>query len=158
MDTVTYPHPDVVGFVNPHFSAIKINLLERHPDFRVASGGARIPWAPTLIFTDPQGRELRRYVGWLPPQSFVAELHLVRGILGVGRGRFAEAKEHLAQIERRFAASEAAAEGLYWQGIAGFLEGKRDMSALADCWNRLIEEYPGTRFATHASVIEDWPG
>ncbi len=157
MDTVTYPDPQVADTLANGFSPLKINLFDRHPDFKEASAGARIPWAPALIFSDASGRELRRFIGWLPPQSFLAELLLVQGIHGVGQGQFDEATQSLTRIETEFSESEVAAEGLYWQGIARFLAGSKDMAALQGCWQRLVETHPGSRFATHASVIEDLP-
>ena len=155
MDTVTYPDPAVTEAVNTHFAPLTINLFDRHPDFKEASAGARIPWAPTLVFSDAKGRELRRYVGWLPPESFLAELTLVRGIAGVGQGQFESAAEILAPLDAEYADKEVAAEGLYWLGIARFLAGSKDMEALRGCWEKLVEKHPGSRFATHASVIKD---
>ena len=41
--------------------------------------------------------------------------------------------------------------------VAGFLAGGKDWGALSRSWKKLAAEYPGNRFATHASVIEDAP-
>ena len=46
-----------------------------------------------MIFTDATGRELRRYIGWLPVDSFVAELQFVRAMFEINRNQFAVAAE-----------------------------------------------------------------
>ena len=155
---MTYPDPDVAAFVQEHFVPTRLNMLERTPDMKEATAHAKVPWAPTLIFGDAKGREVRRFTGWLPPRSFLAELRLVQGQFEVTRGQFATAHERFQEIEASFADTEVAAEALYWQGIAAFLAGQRDMSALAECWRRVTEQFPGTRWATHCAVIEDASG
>ena len=152
MDTVTYPDNVVAGLLAERFAVLKLNLLERHPDFKDASGGHKVLWAPALIFSDARGRELRRFTGWLPPGEFLSELRLVLALHDLNHSRFDEARAGLEGIID--AGDEIAAEALYWHGIAGFLGGQRDMDALTSSWKQIIEEHPGSRFATHASVIE----
>ena len=74
MDAVTYPDDRVASALDRAFVPFKINLLERHPDLKPACAGGRVMWGPTFIVADARGSEIRRWVGWLPPESFVAEL------------------------------------------------------------------------------------
>lgn len=155
MDTVTYPDAQVEQAIDQHFVPLKIDMLARHPDFKAASLNQRVIWAPTIIFTDAAHRELRRYVGWLPPRSFLAELALVRALADFNRGQFEPARQGFQTILETFQGTSLEPEALYWAGIAGFLAGNRDKQALATAWQRLAREFPHTRWGTHASVIED---
>ena len=60
-------------------------------------------------------------------------------------------------IVERDTGAEIHPEALYWQGVAGFMAGRQDWGALGRSWKRVAEKYPGNRFGTHASVIEDAP-
>ncbi|MFN0060714.1 MAG: hypothetical protein ACKVX7_19845 [Planctomycetota bacterium] len=155
MDTVTYPDPQVARFLSERFVCFKLNVFEKHPDFKEAAGNNKFPWNPAFVFSDARRREFRKFIGWLPAQSFLAELRLVVGLSDVHQGRFAEAEATFAGIGADHGKSEVAPEALYWHGISAFLARKRDMSALRASWVELLRRYPGTRFATHASVIED---
>ena len=156
MDTVTYPDPSV-GRALEHFSLLKIDLLAKHPDAREASLGQRVIWAPTMVLADARHRELRRWVGWLPPASFCAELEFTQGMAAFQQGDFDTAKAGFEAVVNEHPEAEIAAEASYWTGIAGFLAGKRDMATLRTWWEKTAAKYPGSRFATHASVIEDAP-
>jgi len=155
MDTVTYPDPAVDAALAEHFVGFKLCLLDKHPDFREATGSNPVPWAPTFRFTDGKGRETRRTVGWLGPADFVAELALARGQAAMTRGRFDDA---LALLEGVDDAAMAAPEARYYEGVAAFLRGKRDMAALKERWVRLRERHPHSDWANKAEVIEDWNG
>ena len=157
MDAVTYPDDAVIRAIERNFSPFKINMLERHPDFKEACAGGRVLWGPTLVVADARGSEVRRWVGWLPPESFVAELAYCRALADFNRGEFAEALAGFDAIVERDAGTEIHPEALYWQGIAGFMAGRQDWEALGRSWKRLAEEYPNNRFGTHASVVEDAP-
>jgi hypothetical protein len=157
MDAVTYPHDAVIDAIEQGFAPYKINMLERHPDFKEACAGGRVMWGPTFVIADARGREVRRWVGWLPPESFVAELAFCRALAEFNRGEFAEALTGFDAIVERDTGAEIHPEALYWQGVAGFMAGRQDWGALGRSWKRLAEKYPGNRFGTHASVIEDAP-
>jgi len=157
MDAVTYPEDAVVTAIEKGFAPFKINMMERHPDFKEACAGGRVMWGPTLIVADARGREVRRWVGWLPPRSFVAELDFCRALAQYNNGKFAEALAGFDAIVERDTGTEIHPEALYWQGIAGFMAGSQDWTALRRSWTRLADDYPDNRFGTHASVIEDAP-
>ena len=158
MDTVTYPHPEVAAELGAHFACFQANLMERHPDFGEASGGGPVPWAPTLVLSDPRGRPARRSVGWLPPADFLADLRTARGIWAISRRRAEEAEELLTGVVEKHAGSPAAPEAAYWLGVSRFLAGRRDVQALADAWNELRRRFPGSVWALKAEVIDDWKG
>jgi hypothetical protein len=155
MDAVTYPHDSVIAAIAEGFAPFKVNVLERHPDFKEACAGARVFWAPTFVIADSRGREVRRWVGWLPPRSFVAELAFCRALAAFNEGQFARAQADLGVIVESHPETAIHPEALYWQGIAGFLAGPKDWAALGRSWEQLARDYPGNRFGTHASVIED---
>ncbi|NJN14400.1 MAG: hypothetical protein HC813_01795 [Planctomycetes bacterium] len=152
---MTHPDPAVDAALSGSFVGLKINLAERHPDFKEAAGGSTVPWAPTFRYSDPKGREIRRTVGWFDVGDYLAELGMARGLGEIGRGRFAEALTELDAIaagESRFAP-----EAAYYGGVAAFLGGKRDMALLKERWNRLRADRPGHEWAQRAAVVEDLP-
>ncbi len=155
MDTVTYPDEAVSAYVSEHFAALKINMFDKHPDFKRAIGDTKVLWAPVLIFSDEKGREIRRFIGWFSPKGFLAQLRFARALACVNRIAFDEARACLQEILDDFGDTEVVPEALYWHGISGFLAGKKDMNALRESWEQLAAKYPGSQFATHASVIED---
>jgi hypothetical protein len=157
MDAVTYPDDTVVDAIGRGFVPFKLNMLERHPDFKEACAGGRVMWGPTFVIADARGTEVRRWAGWLPPASFVAELDFCRALADFNRGKFAEALAGFDALAERADAPELHPEAIYWQGVAGFMAGPKDWDRLKRSWTRLAEEYPGHRFGTHASVIEDAP-
>jgi hypothetical protein len=157
MDAVTYPDDAVDAAIGAGFAPFKINMLERHPDFREASAGGRVMWGPTFVVSDARGLQVRRWVGWLPPRSFVAELDFCRALADFNHGKFADALAGFVSLVERGIETEIHPEALYWQGVAGFMAGPKDWDALRRSWTRLAEEYPNNRFGTHASVIEDAP-
>jgi hypothetical protein len=157
MDAVTYPHETVVAAIEQGFVPFKLNMLERHPDFKEACAGGRVLWGPTFIISDARGSEVRHWVGWLPPRDYVAELAFCRAQAEYNRGKFAEALAAFDAIVENETDTAIHPEALYWQGIAGFMAGPSDWDALRRSWTRLAESYPNHRFGTHASVIEDAP-
>ena len=158
MDAVTYPDPEVDAALQADFVGFKLCLTERHKDFKEAACGAAVPWAPTFLFTDGKGREVRRSVGWLAPQDFLAELRLARAQFHLTRGRFDEALAGLEEISSDYRGTQAAPEAGYYAGVALFLKGKRDMTALKERWTKLRDQHPKSDWASKASVADDWNG
>ena len=150
MGAVTYPHETVDAYLQAHFVGFKMSLLDRHPDFKDAINGQAVPWAPTFLFTDGKGREARRSVGWRGPAEFVAELQLARAQFLLTRGKYDESLALLAEA--------GSPEAMYYEGVAVFLQGKRDMAGLGEKWNALRARFPDSDWAEKASVIEDWDG
>lgn len=156
MDTVTYPDPAVERALRESFVGLKIDLLARHPDLKEASGSQRIGFSPAFVCYDA-GREVRRYIGWLEPRAFCAELAVTRAIAAIQKGDVGGAKTQLDDLLRDFEGTPVIPEALYLHGMAGFLAGKKDMVALRTSWERCAREFPTSRFGMHCSVIADAP-
>jgi hypothetical protein len=148
MGTVTYPRPEVVAALSAGFATYKLDLKTPHPDFKEAAGRARVPWAPTFVVTEPGGREVRRWVGWLPPAAFVDQLQLARGLAELGQGRFAAAGLLLTTLPE-------SPEARYWAGVAAYRRPDGTLEDLAAHWNELRQRFPQSTWAVRASVIDD---
>jgi hypothetical protein len=152
MGAVVYPDPRVDRHLGEHFAGFRLSLLEKHPDFKEATLGRPVSWAPTFLFSDGP-REVRRSVGWLAADDFLGELDLARGQHQLLRGRFDDA---LAILEAVAASrAQAAPEAGYFAGVAIFLEGRRDMAGLKERWNRLRAAHPSSDWARKAEVVDD---
>lgn len=158
MDAVTYPDDTVAAEMDRFFECLKINLLDRHPDFKEVTSSAKVTWSPTFILSDDRGRDVRRWTGWLEPRSFIAELRLARAQRAIQSGSFNDALSITGALLKDREGIPCVPEVLYHHGIAGFLAGDKDWGALKGAWGELAATYPNDRFGRHAAVIEDAPG
>jgi len=76
MEEGTYPDPRVISELSD-FVAIKVDTQKRI-DIETKYG---IAYYPTVIFLDPEGREVSRHIGYLGPEEMVEEIKLSRGKL-----------------------------------------------------------------------------
>lgn len=151
MGTVTYPNAEVAEFVSERFVPIKFNIKEPHPDFKEALGRGKALWAPLLVFLDGRGSELRRYVGFLPPDEFLAELRLVLGLSAMVHSKFEEALSWFDGAAEAYPRASAAPEALFWGAAAGYrLQG---LAEVVRRWDDLIARYPETTWARRADVV-----
>ncbi|MBI4961679.1 MAG: hypothetical protein HY913_00230 [Desulfomonile tiedjei] len=79
MDTVTYPEPRTVQFVNQYLIPLRVNAHSPDPlPVKFA-----IQYTPTQVLLDDEGKEQHRSVGFQPPEEFVASM-----LLGIGKSLF----------------------------------------------------------------------
>ncbi|MFL6259947.1 MAG: hypothetical protein ACJ76Y_09570 [Thermoanaerobaculia bacterium] len=150
---MTYPNAQVAEFVSERFVAIKFNVKEPHPDYKEALGRGKVLWAPLLVFLDGRGSELRRYVGFLPPDEFLAELRLVLGLAAMTHTNFVEALRWFDGAAELFPWASAAPEALFWAAAAGYR-----LSGLPEVirrWDDLRARYPESTWARRADVVPD---
>jgi thioredoxin-related protein len=71
LDKVTYPNAKVVGLASK-FIPVKIDAGTEAGGkvFEQFKGEA----VPTIVFISSKGKEIRRFVGFLPPEDFLKEM------------------------------------------------------------------------------------
>ena len=126
---------------------MKIHVKEQPATFK--RFGAQ--WTPTLEILDPDGAERYRFEGYLPPEDFLAQLELGLAKSAFARDQWGDAERRFRAIVRQFPKSEAAAESLYWAGVAKY-KATGDGSALAETAAAFKEKYRESAWAKKASV------
>jgi hypothetical protein len=142
-----YPDTRVASYITQNFIPVKIHIKEQHAAFDRFG----VQWTPTLLILDPQGRERYRFEGYLPPEDFLAQLHL-----GLARAAFAnqqwnEAKRRYRQIVEQYPKTETAAEALYWAVVARY-KASGDAAALKETAHQFQSRYTSSAWAKKASV------
>lgn len=153
MGAVTYPHPEVIEFLSEHFVTAKFNVKDPAPDLKEALGRFRLVWAPVLIFLDHRGGELRRNIGFLPPDGFLSELRLGLGLAALARNKADKALAWFTDAAERNPHGDAAPEALFWAASAAYrLDG---LQAVIDRWDDLRARYPESSWAKRVDVVPD---
>ena len=157
MDTVTYPTPEVIELLEDRFTCYSVNEGEPSRQDKELMRQCRLLWSPGFLFFEPRGPELRRFVGFRPPEEFLAELYLVLGLNDMLYGRFVAAAAALDEAVRLFGEREGAAEALYFRAIAIYRSGKRDYDALEQNWNLIRDRFPESSWWPRADVWDARP-
>lgn len=153
MDTVTYPDAAVQQALSDHAVAAHFNTAEPDNQVKQLMRRFRQVWTPTLIFLDHHEIELRRVVGFVPPDDFVAEVGLAVGMAHLMHAEFDKAFQQFRAVRERHGQQDAGAEALYWAGVAAL---RRDGNAdeLLTQWHELKAQYPNSQWWTRASFID----
>jgi hypothetical protein len=138
----------VTGLVTSHFVGFK-PLLAENADLATR---LRVHWTPTLLVLDSQGCEHHRSVGFLPRDEMQAELTLGLAKSAFHRGRHDEAIRHASAIVESQPRTHAAAEALYWRGVAHYRKGGAVEPLLSD-WRQILASHPQSPWATRVSFI-----
>jgi len=141
MDTVTYPDDRVAEFVEHHFLPARLKVKENHD----LAADYLVSWTPNVVVTDDRGRVHYRVEGYLGPEDFLSRLSLGIGRFRLNRKLFAEAAARFEEVSRRHAGTEAAAEALYWLGVARSKQA-HDPAQLRPSWQQLAQEYPNSEW------------
>jgi hypothetical protein len=142
LDTVTYPDARVTEFVSRNFVGTKVDF----PNAPEAAKRLRVSWTPTILVLDPEGTEHHRFVGFLPPPDYLAQVTLGLGKSELDRGNHGAAAERFAAVVSGYPESEAAPEALYFLGVAKYRQTK-DPSHLKTEWTKLREKYGSSEWA-----------
>jgi thiol-disulfide isomerase/thioredoxin len=149
MEEVTYRSPAVLDELAAGFVAVKYNTKQPEPALRLLNDGRALLWSPTLVVLDPRGTEVRRLVGYVPPDELVAELELGRALVELLHGRSPVARERLAALGA--GDTSVAAEATYWEGVAAWKLG--GLPELVPVWDRIGERFPDSPWAARADCI-----
>jgi len=147
MDTVTYPDHRVTHMILESCIPVRIHVRQEP----AVAEEYQVHWTPNVVIADENGTVHSRIEGYLPPEQFMARLALALGRYDLDRKQFAEARQQFEEVAQRHKGSEAGAEALYWLAVAQYKE-SHDAGQLKAGWQRLIQEYPNSVWATRANV------
>lgn len=158
MDAVTHPHPEVSRLLATDFVCATVDTKAPGDAGRRALHRLRIAWEPAFVFLDRGGRELRRFVGYRPPDEFTAELQITRGLYDMQRGDSAGAEARFRAVGRRteIELSDLAAEATFWRGVAAFRQ-SRDKQTLHEVWSEIEQRWPDSSWWRRADVFDATP-
>src|SRR5262245_50292269 len=142
MGTVTYPHAKVTEFVSERFVAAKMNLRERHPDYKDAVGRAKPLWTPLVIYLDGRGNEIRRNTGYMQPDEYLSELRIVLGLGALLHNNVDESISWFESAASTYPETLGAPEALFWAAAAAFRTG--GIPAVVARWDDLAARYPNS--------------
>lgn len=153
MDAVTYPTPDVANRLNNDFVPVHLNTAEPTDAVKQAMRDHRMMWTPLFLWFDHHGFELRRQVGYLEPDHFLAELQFAKGMAALRHGQHEAAGRLFHEIADQHGNTPTAPEALYWAGVAGVFGGSKDK--LTAAWQELRKRHPDNTWWSRASFIAD---
>ena len=153
MDAVTYPHQKVTNTIRGNFVAARINEREPGREGEQFLLAHRLLWSPGFIFLDSRGTELRRFVGFLPPEEFLPELHFGLGMFHMLHTRYGDSCEYFRRASDGFPKAAIAPEALYWAGIAAFRRDGRKIDVVRERWEEIRARFPHSTWWTRADVF-----
>jgi len=139
----------VAAFVAEHFVAFQANV--NVPAERAAFRRFGAIWTPSIVILNSDGIEQHRIEGFLPAREFHAQLMLALARILAVRKRWVEAEPQYTAIVDRFGDTAAAAEALYWRGVAAY-QGRRDHDALVRMAAEMQQRYPSSEWAIKSAV------
>lgn len=102
---------------------------------------------------DSRLAEVRRFVGYLTPNDFTAQLTIGAGLAELYHKRATRALTLFERVVEEHAASGAAPEALYWAGVAAYRAGG-GMDALTPRWEAIHASYPSSEWSIRADCLD----
>jgi hypothetical protein len=145
MDTVTYPQPRVIEFIEKHMVALRVP-----PENTQLCSRFNITWTPTLVTLDDEGGEHHRTVGFLPPEELVPSL-----LLGIAKSHFelehfTEALQHLGQLVDEYPHSKAVPEAIFFKGVCRYKD-TQNPAPLKEAFEQLTAVCPDSEWTQRAT-------
>jgi hypothetical protein len=137
--------------VNENVVPVRVHVREQADEFKRLGERYGVQWTPTVLLINPAGEERHRIEGFLPTDDFLAQLKLGLAHEAFSKSNFGEAERGFAEIVERYPETEAAAEALYWAGVARY-KAAGDASALAETARQFRQRYQKSSWAKKASV------
>jgi len=146
-----WPDERVARFVNAQFIAARVHPRDTPDAFKKYGELYNAQWTPIVLLLDPDGVEHSRIEGFLPADDFLAQFMLGWARLAFDAGQWAEAERRYREIVDGFPNTDAAAEALYWAGVAPY-KATGDPASLKATGRAFKERYKDTPWAKKASV------
>ena len=150
---ITYADAGVRRYLREHFILVKYNTKQPNEWFKRLNGSFGHFWHPNLVVLDHHLTELRRSIGYLPPDDFMAELEAGRGMHALYHKRPGPALEILSRIAEERSTSHVAPEALYWGGVAAYRV-TGSLTDLAQLWEQITVRYPDSDWRKRADCLD----
>ena len=151
LGAVTYREPAVADTINERFAPVQVNTQEESAGPMIER--YRQAWTPDLRVLAPNGHELYRWNGYLPPFEFVPQLLVAQAQALLRMGDLNRAASVYEEVLRRFPTSAVAAEAQYYLGVAKY-KASHERSDLSDNWDQLQSRYPESIWRVKQSFRE----
>jgi thioredoxin-related protein len=145
----TLPDTKVARFIDKMLVPAMFEVSEPGTEELMKKFG--VEWTPTFVIADGSGNEVYRWVGYLPPGDFCAQMVLAEGKGASKNKDWDRAVKCYEALVKKFPDSEVAPEALYYGGVAKY-EKTHDVSHLARANKELKSQYPKSSWAKKASV------
>jgi len=110
-----------------------------------------IDLTPTFILMDESGRELERWVGYLPAQEFVEQLILSKGLAAFHLERLEEAVREFEELVEDYPNSQYVPEAEFYLGAAAYKQtGTTD--GFGDACDMLTRTHPDSIWTKKCSI------
>lgn len=144
---IDFKDPRIIELINRDFAPVSFEVTEAQD----MTARYNIEWTPTFIFADENGKELERWVGYLPPEDFISQIYLSEGLAAFHRNRFKEAESDFEWIIDNQPDAEVAPEARYFMGVAFYKE-TGDPAHLSRTWEAMSKRYPDNYWTKKASA------
>ncbi len=145
MDAVTYPQKKVSEFIEKNLVPLRVAY-----DAQPLASDFKVTWTPTLITTDPKGREHHRTVGFLSPEQLIPSLMLGIAKFHFDENRYDAALAILQELLTQYPQSDSAPEAIYLQGVSRY-KSTHSPQPLKDAYEYLQKSYPSSEWTRRAA-------
>jgi len=152
MNTVTYSDERVPDYLNGNFIPVRHHCDFDNPTDEMRRYGVK--WTPTLLVLGADGAEHHRWVGFLPPGEFVAQLSLARAKLDFDRDRLIPAINEFSETLAGCPQCLAAPEARYFLGVSKFKQ-THDAQELKRIWEDLSSRFPQSEWTRKAEPYSE---
>ena len=146
-----WPDERIVRFVNANFLPARVHVKDDAAAFKRYGERYQAPWTPTILLLDPEGVEQHRIEGFLPADDLLAQLMLGRARMAFQQQQWAEAERGFREIVEQLPQTDAAAEALYWAGVAAY-KATGDPKSLKATAQAFTTRFQTSTWAKKASV------
>lgn len=143
----TLQDEQVIKVIEREYAPVMCNIVEDEE----AARKAHVSWTPSFIVSDEGGNELERWLGYLPPVEFTAQLLLSKGIASFHLKMYDKAIAVLERLVQEHPESEFVPEAEFLIGAANFKKtGEAD--TMIDVCHTLNSTHPESQWAKKCSI------
>jgi thioredoxin-related protein len=145
----TLPDPKVSKYLDKMFVPTAYEVSDPRVQRILKQYG--FEWTPTFVVADDSGNEIYRWVGYLPPGDFCAQLVFAEGRAAFKNKDWDRANKCYNMVVEKYPGSEVAPEAMYYAGVAMY-EKTHDASYLEETGKKLKARFPDSSWAKKGSV------